>query len=352
VHLDRDAAATCLRSGLIPVNTRRAIPSFLTADEEKQRVIPEQLSGMAPASAQMPLLRSIETLARSASIETSTRTLAEIDTWPTLLPQGTDVFVAWIPGSPRDHIVSVAKRLRQVGMNPVPHIAARQLANRAAAAEYLASLRGEADVTRVLIIGGDTDAPAGAYDSSAALLETGLLQEHGVRSIGITGYPEGHPKIPEPSLAAALDRKIAYAGDHGIELFMVTQFCFDGQVILDWLGRLRARGVILPLRVGVAGPATLRTLFNYAMRCGIGNSIRALGSQAISLTRLLTQHGPEKVVRCIAASQEELGIAGLHLFPFGGFARSAQWIDNVGCGRFRLGEPDEGFSIQTDNQVA
>jgi methylenetetrahydrofolate reductase (NADPH) len=106
------------------------------------------------------------------------------------------------------------------------------------------------------------------------------------------------------------------------------------------------------VRVGVAGPAKVRTLLNYGIRCGIGNSIRALGSQAVSLTRLLTQHGPEKLVCRIAASQEGLGIEGLHFFPFGGFAHSARWIDNAACGRFRLGETDESFSIQTENKAA
>lgn len=310
-------------------------------------MIQTRQAAMVPAH--LPLLESIKALARRASIETSTRNLVEIDAYPSLRPRGTDVYVAWLPGSPYHHVVSVAKRLRLAGMNPVPHIAARQLATPGAATDFLASLRDEADVTRALIIAGDSEAPTGAYDSSTALLETGLLQAHGICSVGIAGYPEGHRKIPEATLMAALDRKIGYAGRHGVELFMVTQFCFEGQAILDWLGRLRSRGVALPVRVGVAGPATLRTLLNYGMRCGIGNSIRALGSQAISLTRLVTQHGPEKIVRRIAASEAELGIAGLHLFPFGGFADSAQWIDNVAAGRFRLGEPDESFSIQTDN---
>ena len=52
----------------------------------------------------------------------------------------------------------------------------------------------------------------------------------------------------------ALDRKIRYAEAHGIELFVVSQFCFDGQLVLDWLDRLRNRGVTLPVRVGAAGP--------------------------------------------------------------------------------------------------
>ena len=305
----------------------------------------------ALAPAQTHLLESIRALARRASIETSTRNLVEIDTYPSLLPRGTDVYVSWLPGSPYHHIVSVAKRLRRAGMNPVPHIAARQLASRDVATEFLAGLRDEADVTRALIIAGDSDTQSGAYDSSTDLLETGLLQAHGICSVGIAGYPEGHRKIPEATLMAALDRKIGYAVRREIDLFMVSQFSFDGQAILGWLRRLRARGVVLPVRVGVAGPATIRTLLNYGLHCGIGNSIRALGSQAISLTRLVVQHGPENVVRCIAASETELGIAGLHLFPFGGFTRSAGWIDNVACGRFGLSQPDESFSIQTEDHA-
>ncbi len=295
----------------------------------------------AAIPAHVHMLESVKDLARRASIETSTRNLVEIDAYPSLLPQGTDVYVAWLPGSPYHHIVSVAKRLRRAGMNPVPHIAARQLANREVAIEYLASLRDEADVGRALLVAGDSDAPVGTYDSSAALLESGLLQAHGIRSIGVAGYPEGHRKIPEAALMAALDRKIDYAAAHGLDLFMVTQFCFDGQAIVDWLGRLRARGAVLPVRVGVAGPASVRTLLNYGMRCGIGNSIRVLGSQAISLTRLIGQHGPDAVVRRLASRAAELNVAGLHLFPFGGFAQSAQWIDNVAAGRMGLGEPEK-----------
>ena len=306
---------------------------------------------VAMAPAHIHLFESIKALGRRASIETSTRNLAEVDDYPSLRPRGTDVYVSWPPGFPYHHVVSVARRLRLAGMNPVPHIAARQLATPGAATDFLASLRDEADVRRALIIAGDSETRTGDYDSSTALLETGLLQAHGICSVGIAGYPEGHRKISDAALTAALERKIRYAERHGIELFMVTQFCFEGRTILEWLGRLRASGVVLPVRVGVAGPATLRTLLNYGMRCGIGNSIRALGAQALSLTRLLVQHGPERVVRGIAASEVELGIAGLHFFPFGGFAHSAQWIDNVAAGRFRLSEPDQSFSLHTDNHA-
>lgn len=296
-------------------------------------------------SAQRELATVIALLARAASIETSARNLAEFDTYAPLLPAGTDVYVTWLPGMPYHHIVSVARRLRQVGMNPVPHVTPRQLANVGAAEDFLGRLRDEAQVTRALLVAGDAEAPVGPYESSAAFLDTGLLEAHGIRSVGIAGYPEGHPRIPEPVLAAALERKIESAARRGIEPFIVSQFSFDGQAILDWLARLRARGIAAPVRIGVAGPATVRALLNFAVRCGIGNSIRALRSQAISLPRLLAERGPEQVVRRVAEGAAGLGIAGLHCFAFGGFARGARWLQAVAAERFVLDDSHRDFAL-------
>jgi methylenetetrahydrofolate reductase (NADPH) len=298
-----------------------------------------------PSSVDGVLHASIVRLARGASIETSTRNLAEIDGYAERLPPGADVFAAWLPGTPYHHLVSVAKRLRQAGLNPVPHIAARRLANEEAAREFLALLRDEARVTRALVIAGDSRVPVGPFDSSLALLETGLLEEHGIRSIGIAGYPEGHPRIGASALDAARTRKLAYAARNGIDLFIVSQFCFDPDAIVAWVERLRAGGVAVPIRIGVPGIATIRTLLNYARRCGIGSSIRALGSDPISLPRLLMQQGPEKLVRRIAAAQAAASVAGLHCFPFGGFAPGARWLQRVAAGRFRL--DDTGFAVES-----
>lgn len=297
---------------------------------------------LAPPAAEA-LRAAIMRLARGASIETSTRNLAEIDGYAAWLAPGSDVFATWLPGTPYHHLVSVAKRLRQAGLNPVPHIAARRLANREAAREFLALLRDEAQVTRALVIAGDSRVPVGPFDSSVALLETGLLEAHGIRSIGFPGYPEGHPRIADAALDAARERKLHYAVANGIDAFLVTQFCFDPGAIAGWVERLRARGTTVPVRVGVAGIATIRMLLGYARRCGIGSSIRALGTEPISLPRLLTQQGPEKVLRRVAASAAGATVAGLHCFPFGGFAPTARWLQAVAAGRFRLDE--SGFVV-------
>jgi methylenetetrahydrofolate reductase (NADPH) len=295
--------------------------------------------------AQRELHAAIATLARTASIETAARNLAEIDTYASLVPAGSDVYVAWLPRMPYHHVASAARRLREVGMNPVPHVTPRQLASRAAAEDFLARLRDDAGVTRVLLVAGD-GAPVGPYESSGEFLATGLLEAHGIRSVGVAGYPEGHPRIPEAALAVALERKIDEAARRGIELFVLTQFCFEGQAVLDWLARLRERGVTAPVRVGVAGPASVRALLGYAARCGVGNSVRAVRSHLISLPHLLDEHGPDKVVRRIGAGGAALGVAGLHCFSFGGFARSARWLAAVAAGRFRMDAAAAGFHVE------
>lgn len=288
---------------------------------------------------------AVARLARGASLETSTRNVADVNGYASLVPAGTEVHVTFLPGTPYHHVLSVAARLRQVGLEPVPHLAARRFASAAAVADFAARLRDEAGVTRILLVAGDSATGAGAFSSSLQALETGVFQACGIRTIGVAGYPEGHPKIATPVLDDALERKIRYAEAHGIDLFVVTQFCFDGHAVLDWVRRLRERGIVLPVRVGVAGPATVRTLLFYAVRCGIGASMKALGSGPVSLARLLDRRGPERLVATIAPHADELGITGLHLFPFGGFVESARWVDEAAAGRFGLGEHDADVEL-------
>ena len=235
-------------------------------------------------------------------------------------------------------------------MNPVPHIAARQLASREAAADFLARLRDEAEVTRALIVAGRQRArraptiPARIAGDRTAGGARHTQRRHrrvpGRPSQDPRGDPYGGTRPENRVRGAQWDRSV-----HGHAVLL------RGQAILDWLARLRARGVVLPVRVGVAGPASSARCSTTACAAASATRSAPWGRTAISLTHLLAQHGPEKVVRRIAASPAELGVAGLHLFPFGGFARSAQWIDNVAAGRFRLSEPDESFCLQTDNHA-
>ena len=108
----------------------------------------------------------------------------------------------------------------------------------------------------------------------------------------------------------------------------MTQFCFESAPILGWIGELDARGVSLPVIVGLAGPATPATLTKFALRCGIGNSMRALRNQIGRFGRLLTDTGPDDVMRGLLSAPEAAtaSIAGFHLFPFGGLRKASDWL--------------------------
>ena len=107
--------------------------------------------------------------------------------------------------------------------------------------DFLARLNGEAGVDTVLVIAGDR-AECGPLRRALDAIDGGVLRRRGIRSIGIAGYPEGHPRIGDDELNRALGEKIAAAEATGLAVEIVTQFCFDAGAILDFVARLRTFG--------------------------------------------------------------------------------------------------------------
>ncbi|MGH7015071.1 MAG: methylenetetrahydrofolate reductase [Stellaceae bacterium] len=279
-----------------------------------------------PAASPNRQRQRIADLLRGASIELSAREHGAEQLCRGFLAPGTLVYINFAPNDTYHAVVETAARLKRAGFRPVPHVAARYLTGPTQLDDLLARAVG-AGVEQVLVIAGDVDRPAGPFHSSIELIETGLLAKRGIRSVGVAGYPEGHPKIAAATLDAALAAKLLLLHDDGIAPYIVTQFCFDAAPILDWLARLREAGVAAPVRVGLAGPASIATLAKFAVRCGIGNSLLALVSGQTSIARLLIESGPEKVIRALAATNlAEFDVAGLHLFAFGGLVRTGKWL--------------------------
>jgi methylenetetrahydrofolate reductase (NADPH) len=118
-----------------------------------------------------------------------------------------------------------------------------------------------------------------------------------------------------------------------LQLSIVTQFCFQTEPILDWLKATREQDIDLPIRIGLAGPAGIIALTRYAMKCGVGNSIKVL-TEKPSFAKLLIDKGPEPLIRELAdavatqnAAGAPLDIKGLHFFVFGGFNKTVDWIN-------------------------
>jgi methylenetetrahydrofolate reductase (NADPH) len=240
---------------------------------------------------------------------------------------GTDVTITFLPGDDYRRNVETAASLRRAGYNPVPHIAAREMASREALSDFLERARSEADVTRILVIAGDVAAARGPFRSSLDVCHSGLIEAHGITSVSVAGHPEGHPFLTPQHAFKTLGTWRNWGRQAGVAVEVITQFCFESAPILGWISELDAQVGGLPVIVGLAGPATPATLLKFALRCGIGNSIRSMRSQIGRYGRLLTDTGPDDVVRGLESGSDKSksSIAGLHLFPFGGLRKAGAW---------------------------
>ena len=243
---------------------------------------------------------------------------------------GIDVTITFLPGDNYRHNVETAVALRHAGYNPVPHIAAREMVSQPALDDFLARLRAEAAVTRIVLIAGDVAAAKGPFKSALDVCASGLIETHGITRLSVAGHPEGHPFLEQADALKGLAAWQRWGRQTNIEVDAVTQFCFESTPILQWIAALNAAGIDLPVIVGLAGPATPATLTKFALRCGIGNSMRALRGQIGRFGRLLTDTGPDDVVRGLrfAPADATAPIAGFHLFPFGGLRKSGEWLRN------------------------
>jgi methylenetetrahydrofolate reductase (NADPH) len=278
----------------------------------------------APDSAASSDLAS---LLASASVEISSRG-HQVQELKDHFAAGTDVTITFLPGDNYRHNVETAVALRRAGFNPVPHIAAREIASREALDDFLLRARVEADVGRVLLIAGDVLAAKGPFKSSRDVAASGLLAARGIAHVSVAGHPEGHPYLDEASAVRLLQAWRDWGHETDTHVDIVTQFCFESAPIVKLLGELRTRGIDLPVIVGLAGPATPATLMKFALRCGIGNSMRALRGQIGRYGRLLTDTGPDDVLRGLQAAPKAAtaAIAGFHLFPFGGLRKARNWL--------------------------
>jgi methylenetetrahydrofolate reductase (NADH) len=270
---------------------------------------------------------ALAALLPQASVEVSSRG-HQLQALKDNFAAGIDVTITFLPGDNYRHNVGTATALRAAGFNPVPHIAAREMASREELDDFLARLRGEADVKRVLLIAGDVVRVKGPFRSSSDIRASGLLEARGIERLSVAGHPEGHPYLEMADTIKGLTAWRDWGRQTGIHIDVLTQFCFESAPILQWIGQLDADGVDLPVIVGLAGPATPATLTKFALRCGVGNSLRSLRSQIGRFGRLLTDNGPDDVMRGLlsAPPAATATIAGFHLFPFGGLRKAGVWL--------------------------
>ena len=288
---------------------------------------------------------------RNFSIETTPGSAAKIDDYRDHIVPDTKVAVTFLPGSDYRDTVATAKRLRDEGFEPAPHIAARSIKNRAEFEDYVTRLRNEADVKQVVVLGGAVDKPVGEFSDSMQLLETGVLDKNGIKKIGVAGHPEGSPDIKDEEIHKALRWKNGFAERTDAEMYVVTQFVFEAQPIIDWDKTIQAEGNHLPVHIGIPGLATLKTLINHARACGIGPSMKFLTRQAKNVTKLMNVNAPDQLTADLAeywAENPNCGVQRVHVYPLGGLRKSAAWANAVVEGDFQMKSDNRGFTVNRD----
>jgi methylenetetrahydrofolate reductase (NADPH) len=237
------------------------------------------------------------------------------------LPASVRLTVTCSPKYGLDHCVKAAMRLRALGHRLTVHLAARMLRDRAHLDEVLAALV-HSSIDEIFLIGGDALAPQGPYASALELLPTLTCHPHRPRTIGIAGYPEGHPFIDSSTLERTLVEKSRWAD------FITTQICFDSKAVLAWIESIRRIGVTLPVAIGLPGIVNRRKLLEISLRVGVGPSLAFLRKQGgVGHLMRMSERSATDLHHALAPrlGEARLGIAGFHYFTFNRLIETWRW---------------------------
>lgn len=293
-----------------------------------------------------PLKDRIVAFMRTASIEITTSDEKHLPALRALLPGKSAVYISHIPTATLAQVVSTAIAVQAAGCQATPHLVARRITYPETLRSALAELVAHG-VEQVLLVAGDSEHVAGEYESTLDVFESGLLEKSGIKRIGVAGYPEGQRGIGHTMLGNALKIKQEFANRTGLPMFIVTQFGFNGNALRDWESELARIDVRLPIRAGIAGPAPLSKLIKFAMRCGIGASLRTVmrNLSAVSGIAELAITPEQHVMRLMQLPGSTRVIAP-HFFCFGGVLETAEWISQVVSGHFAIDDEQVKFLVE------
>jgi methylenetetrahydrofolate reductase (NADPH) len=237
------------------------------------------------------------------------------------VPVERTITVTASPSKGLEPTLDLAERLTGHGYVAVPHLAARMVRDRGELIEISERLTGKG-ISRVFVPGGDAD-PPGAYPDALSMLEDLAEIGHPFTHVGITGYPESHPTINDDLTIQSMWDKRRYA------THVVSNLTFDPSMLVAWVRRMRARGIALPILLGVPGPVDRAKLISMAGKIGVGESTRFLVKHKGTFARLAAPGGftGEKFLRKCAAdlAPPELGVEGVHVFTFNQIAETEKW---------------------------
>jgi methylenetetrahydrofolate reductase (NADPH) len=244
----------------------------------------------------------------------------------TYLPDGATIAITTSPQLGIERTVERAEQAAADRYEPVPHIAARYVED-TDHLEEIARRLTEAGVTEIFVPGGDREEPVGEFESAYQLLVALDETEYSFEEVGITGYPEGHEFLDEETLRTEMDKKAPYA------TFIVTQLCYNPEAVIEWIEKIRGRGIDLPVEVGIPGVMKYSRLLQISRKVGVGDSVKFLRKTTgvVDFVRQIVgsrgTYKPDELVDGLGpyADDEEYRISGIHIYTFNQTTDTEDW---------------------------
>ena len=246
------------------------------------------------------------------------------------------IFVTYLPESNEKEIFSAVDFVETKGFTPIVHLPARTMRDIDHVEDFLMNIRKLTKSHDILIIGGGGN-QVGSIKSSLDILESGLLEKYNFYKIKVAGHPEGSPDIKDDVLKKFLLAKQEIHDSKELDLEIVTQFFFQSDPFIKWDVFLDSIGVNLPVRVGFPGPATFKTLLNFGLMSGVGNSLNFLKKNSNKIGDLLVKTTNDKLlIELVAAGKlsKSKRPNSFHCYPFGGFEKTCHWLTAIQNGDF------------------
>lgn len=247
---------------------------------------------------------------------------ADIEEKLKVLEPNSYVAVTCSPAKGVDETLELSQRLIEQGFRVTPHIAAKSVRDQKHLAEIMARLKS-LEIESIFVPGGDRPKPAGQFSTALELLQAISEFDHDVKEIGVAAHPEGHPDVSDEVLLDELQKKQQYAQ------YMVTQMCFEADVLGKWIIDMRARGITLPVWIGLPGAIDRNRLIKASFRIGVGDSLRFLRKKSRVAAELVKSplYLPDELIQDLAKFQvmPAANVAGYHLFCFNQVENTETW---------------------------
>ena len=276
-------------------------------------------------------LNIVKKFLNSYTIETTPNVYEKYGNFSEFLDKKHSVYITFLPDEKSENVVETAKKLKLEGYEVIPHLPARTVKNNEVLEKYIGELAEEAGCSKILIIGGGGN-QAGKISSTMDVLKTDLLSKFNFKSVGVAGHPEGSPDISKDALDLAIIEKNKFSLNVDFKMYLATQFFFEAKSLIDWEKHLNTINNKLDIHAGIPGPASIKTLINYARSCGIGNSLRFLTKQAFNLTKLATLNTPDKLIYDLAnyvETNKSTNLENIHFYAFGGMKKTSEWLNHL-----------------------